>query len=180
MEPGRYLTVTLTVLLGAGLLYVGVYYPSAETGPDASSGKKQGADQRISEFTLNESISDTEVWLLRSPEARRDGDRIDLTSPRVVYRVKGDTRVTASSERGSYSLESGTLTLRGDVRLERVTKNQIMETDTLHWDRPEGLVRTDARVVLRMPRGVLKATGMRTHLREESIRFLSNVEFSSH
>lgn len=179
MEPGRYRTLILVVLLGAGLLYAGLFYPPGEPENDPPSEKDQEAEQRISGFTLNESISDTEVWLLRSPEARRSGDQVDLTSPRVVYRVQGDTRVTVTADQGSYSLKAGTLNLRGNVILKRVTKNQILETDTLHWNRPEGLVRTDSRVVLRMPRGVLRATGMRTHLREETVQFLSNVEFSS-
>lgn len=181
MEPGRrYLAVIAVLVLAAGLVYVGSPYlltDAEET--DSPPEETDESEQSISGFQLNESLSDTEVWLLQSPEARRSGDQVDLTSPRVVYRVDGDTRVTVTSDRGDYSLDSRTLTLTGNVRLERLPGNQILETDTLHWNRPEGLVRTDARVTLRMPRGVLRARGMRTRLREETVQFLSDVEFSS-
>lgn len=180
MESRRYLTVIVGGLLFLLVLYSGYSFldgtDSGEPAPDKSDTTPK---QQLSRFTLNESISDTEVWSLQAPRADQSGDTIRLQSPRVVYRVQGDTRLEITADRGSYALDRRILRVWGDVQLKRIQENQILETNTLQWNRRKERIRTDSEVALRMPRGVLRARGMQTHLREETIQFLSDVRFTS-
>jgi len=180
MESRRYRAL---ILGGLALLLVFYVAYSFFSGPDSTVSTPGQSDttpqQRLTDFTLDESISDTEIWSLQAPQADQSGDTVRLHSPRVVYRVRGDTRIAITSEQGYYAINRRVLRVWGDVRLNRVREDQILETSTLQWNRNEEVIRTDAEVSMRMPRGVLRARGMRTHLREETIQFLSDVRFSS-
>lgn len=182
MESRGYLSLTvlgLLVLLGVYLGYG--FFTSNDNTPEAGSkaSPNKEKEQTLSEFTLNETLEDGERWILNSPRANRDGDTVRLQSPYVEYRVDGDTTMIISAKKGYYALKSQRLTLIDSVRLNRVNKNQILETDRLQWDRANKRVYTESPVVLRMPRGTLRARGMKTKLKEETIQFLSNVRYSS-
>lgn len=179
MESRRYRALIL-----AGIVLLAFYAAySYFSGPDSRQSTPEQSEstpkQQLTDFTLDESISDTEVWSLRAPRADQSGDTVQLESPRVVYRVAGDTRLVITSEKGYYAIDRQVLRVWGSVRLNRIRENQILETNTLQWNRNEEVIRTDAEITMRMPRGVLRARGMRTHLREETIQFLSDVQFSS-
>lgn len=180
MEFNRRYLLTLLAVVLAG---VGFGYFLFGTGPDPSvspdPSRSDGTDQSLSGFSLTENRTGDEVWRLFSPRANKEGDTVDLESPRVVLSVKGETHAVITAEQGTYRLSRRKLVLRGNVVLNRTLKNQVLETSVLKWDRESGKLETSARVRLRMPRGQLTATGMRAQLRKEIIRFLSDVEYSS-
>ncbi|MFB6344973.1 MAG: LPS export ABC transporter periplasmic protein LptC [bacterium] len=163
------------ILLGGGFGYF--YFESRSPGP----GNREeiiDSDQAITDFSLTENRKKNEIWRLYSKKARKNGGVVNLSAPRVVYTVSGETRAVVTAETGKYELDNRLLTLRKNVKLVRPQLNQVLLTSVLSWDRTSGMLKTDEKVTLSMPQGTLRGVGMRAQLRKEILRFLSDVKFS--
>lgn len=182
MELKRYGFVILLALFVSSVIYFGPWFFESPAGKSDKTGSQNSSDkprQTLSDFTLNETLGEDKVWKIQAPRASRSGDTVTLKSPFAVYQEHGDTRFTIKAEHGFYSINLRQLTLKEDVRLTRVQKNQVLTTDWLHWNKKTGIIRTNQPVKIRLPQGILRAQGMRTQLEEETVQFLANVRFSS-
>jgi LPS export ABC transporter protein LptC len=178
MESGRYVLLIFILLALLAGLYYGFNRPVDDSGTVPDS-QEENPRQELSNFTLNQNLADDEIWRLSAPRAIRYSEKIKLLSPHVVYTVDGDTRLTIAADEGEYRRETQLLTLIDNVVLRRVQQDQILRTSRLKWNKSTELIMTEQRVRLLTPQGTLKARGMKTRLKEDTIQFLSDVRFSS-
>lgn len=146
---------------------------------DTSPRKKKSPEQSLTNFRLVETTESGEEWILVSPSATRHGDTVELRSPKVRYLTDSETRAVITAREGSYSFNENSLSLTGEVVIERTKKNQFLHTQSLQWNMKKDTVSTSDSVRMTLPQGVLQAVGMKVNLREERLQFLSSVKITS-
>ncbi|MGM0380780.1 MAG: LPS export ABC transporter periplasmic protein LptC [bacterium] len=179
MDSRRQLVLSAVVLLTVILAVYGLYIFSADK-PDNSLETVNNPSQYIEDFRLIDNPNPDETWILTSPEARRNKGEIELTAPRLVYKVDSDTGARASARRGLYLEADDILRLEEDVDVVRDTPSQHLETEKLIWQRSDGIMKTDSAVKFTDERGVFEAVGMRWDISAERMEFQSNIKLRWH
>lgn len=180
MESGRYFLIILLLSLLGVFAYDRGWITSSPVDKSGEKSSQPNVSQKLSDFTLNETIGEQEIWRIQSPSASKSGDQIRLQSPTIVQSLEGDSKAIVKSDNGVYKLDKKIIVLTNNVVLKRPQKSQTLMTDKLKWNRSEQRVTTDELVKLEFPRGILRATGMRMNLKEDTVKFLSNVRYTSH
>lgn len=177
MESRRVLLIaTLLVLAGAGYFVYFQEKPPEESGP---SEPDQPVEHSLSGFRLIENFGEHKKWVLTSGEAERRAGEVKLNDPRVVYSEAGETRAVLTAGRGTYQVGEKILKLSAGVVVERLEKEQVLETNFLKWDREAGILSTEAKIELETSRGVFTARGLWADLNEEELKLQSEVEFQA-
>lgn len=86
-----------------------------------------------------------------------------------VYDEDGDLETTIQSKRARHTTPKKdgheVWLVCGDVRVENIEKREVMESDTLYWDRTRELIWTDCYVKIYSPDGFMQGYGMESDQR---------------
>jgi LPS export ABC transporter protein LptC len=131
-----------------------------EPGPAADSGVLP--DQVIEGFRMHESASGERLYTLEADTARvfdRAG-YVDVVRPRVTfYDEAGAIHAVLVADEGTLQSQSSDLVARGNI-VVTTTDSTVLRTDSLSWNNDVRLVRTDAPVEIRTPRGEVSGQGL--------------------
>ncbi len=161
----------LAVFVLLVLLFGGCGEEQAEVGSEVLP------SQIVEGFVLNESSSGARLYTLEAETAYVYDEemRVDVFLPRVTfYDQDGAVHATLDADRGAIFSETDDLVARGNVLVETVDSTRL-RTDSLTWNNREQLVRTDARVEIKTPKGKVEGIGLVSDAGLEKIEVLSEV-----
>ena len=85
-----------------------------------------------------------------------------------VYDEDGELETTINSQRARHTMPKNgneTWMVNGKVRVENIEKREVMESDTLYWDRTREVIWTDCYVKIYSPDGFMQGYGMESDQR---------------
>ena len=180
MDSRRRFLLKSVVIFAVVLTPVFLYYYSLNDRSDPTENTDSELEHYIEDFRLVENPTADETWILSSPRAEREGMKIQLLDPRLVYKTGGDTRARASASRGRYHEIDDILELVVDVNVYREEPAQHLETDSLTWRRREGILETESDIKFTDARGVFEATGLYWDISAERMEFKSDIRLRWH
>ncbi len=174
----------LLIALFCALLVWAVLFSSQSRPPAATAFREQPSD--VDYFLEGTEIVATDAS--GQPEFRlhadtmhhfTTGDRIELENPYIIGFENSERIYELRARRGQGEFASETLTLEGNVELDRQTGDGeiiAMRTSTLALDRRSGIAETDTNVVITAPSVTLYATGLTADLNTGRLRLYHNVK----
>ncbi|HDR00439.1 MAG TPA: LPS export ABC transporter periplasmic protein LptC [candidate division WOR-3 bacterium] len=131
-----------------------------EPAPTEDAGTRP--DQVVEGFTMHESASGERLYTLVADTAYvydRDG-HVDVVRPRVTfYHETGAVHAVLVADEGRLESRTSDLVARGGLEV-RTADSTLLLTDSLSWNNDVRLVRTDAPVEIRTPRGEVHGQGL--------------------
>lgn len=119
-------------------------------------------DQVVDVFTMHESSSGERLYTLVADTAYvydHEG-YVEVVRPRVrFYDAAGAVHALLVADNGRLQSRTNDLVARGNLAV-RTADSTLLLTDSLSWNNDVRLVRTDAPVEIRTPRGVVYGQGL--------------------
>ncbi len=180
MDSRRRLFLKTAVILAVIFTPFFLYFYSLDNHSEPRNDEKTVYNHYIEDFRLVENPAPGEAWILSSPRAEREGMKVRLDEPRLVYKVDGDTRARALARRGRYHEIDDILKLEEEVNVYREKPAQHLETEKLTWRRRDGILETESQIKFTDERGVFEATGLHWDIAAERMNFKSNIKLRWH
>ena len=87
-----------------------------------------------------------------------------------VYDEQGDLQTTISSQKARHSKDNGkeVWMVTGNVVTNNIKSREVMESDTIYWDKINEVYWTDSYVKMYSPDGFVQGYGMRSNQKEQN------------